>query len=66
MSSCLPVAGLKASGIALLLACGLGPASAEDAPAPIVVTITDKGCEPASLAVVPGKSLFKIKNASAR
>ena len=53
-------------GLALLLACGLaGTARAED-PAPVTVTITDKGCEPAALTVPPGKSVFKIKNASRR
>ncbi len=41
------------------------PARAEDA-APVPVTISEKGCEPASVSVPPGKSVFKIKNDSKR
>ena len=41
------------------------PARADEA-APVPVTISDKGCEPASVSVTPGKSVFKIKNASKR
>ena len=41
------------------------PARADDA-APVAVTISDKGCEPASVSVTPGKSVFKIKNESKR
>ncbi len=41
-------------------------ALAAEVAAPIGVTISDKGCEPASVAVVPGKSVFKIKNESRR
>ena len=33
---------------------------------PVNVTITDKGCEPNSLIVTEGKSMFAIKNASRR
>ncbi len=33
---------------------------------PTLITITDKGCEPMALAVSPGKTVFKIKNASRR
>ncbi len=42
------------------------PGWAADAPAPINVTVTDKGCEPSTLTVPAGKSAFKIKNASKR
>ena len=53
--------------LALLAATALAtPLRAADAPGPIVVTISDKGCEPASLSVAPGKSLFKVKNAGTR
>ena len=56
-----------AGGAALLAACGLsGAATAGPAATPVAVTITDKGCEPAALTVAPGKSAFKIKNASRR
>ena len=34
--------------------------------APVALTITDKGCEPATVAVNAGKTVFKIKNASRR
>ena len=33
---------------------------------PVNVTVTDKGCEPSSLTVNEGKSIFAIKNASRR
>lgn len=33
---------------------------------PVDLTITDKGCEPNALKVPPGKTMFKIKNASKR
>ena len=41
------------------------PALALDAD-PVVVTVTDKGCEPATLDVTPGKTLFQVRNASRR
>ena len=41
------------------------PVRADEA-APVPVTISDKGCEPASVSVAPGKSVFKIKNVSKR
>ena len=41
------------------------PARADEA-APVPVTISDKGCEPASVSVTPGKSVFKIRNDSKR
>lgn len=42
-----------------------GSASAQ-APDPVAVTVTDKGCEPAALTVPAGKSVFKISNKSRR
>ncbi|KMO34445.1 ferrous iron transporter [Methylobacterium tarhaniae] len=45
----------------------LSPVSASaQAPEPIAVTVTDKGCEPAALTVPAGKSVFKISNKSRR
>ncbi len=41
------------------------PARADDA-APVPVTISEKGCDPVSVSVTPGKSVFKIKNDSKR
>ena len=41
------------------------PARADEA-APVPVTISDKGCEPAFVSVTPGRSVFKIKNDSKR
>ena len=32
----------------------------------VAITITDKGCEPNAVSVAPGKTTFKIKNASKR
>ena len=58
-------ARLTVSLAALCAAGALGAARAADT-APVGVTISDKGCEPANVAVVPGKSVFKIKNASKR
>ena len=49
--------------VAASLACA--PARAADNE-PVAMTITDKGCEPAALTVNPGKTVFKIKNASKR
>ncbi len=61
-----PTTRASLGGLALLFASSLaGTARAEDS-APVTVTITDKGCEPASLSVHPGKTVFKIKNASRR
>ncbi|ACA14999.1 conserved hypothetical protein [Methylobacterium sp. 4-46] len=37
-----------------------------EAPPPVAVTVTDKGCEPASLTVPAGKSVFRIRNQSRR
>ena len=33
---------------------------------PVAVTVSDKGCEPGTVSVPPGKAVFKIKNASRR
>lgn len=46
-----------------LLALPLCPAQAAD---PVAVTVTDKGCQPATLNVPAGKTVFRIKNQSAR
>ena len=54
---------LSASLAALCAAGALSAARAADA---VGVTISDKGCEPASVTVVPGKSVFKIRNDSKR
>lgn len=56
---------LSASLVALCAAGALSAARADDA-APVGVSISDKGCEPASVTVVPGKRVFKIKNDSKR
>ena len=58
-------AALSVSLAALCAAGALSAARAADA-APVGVTISDKGCEPASVSVIPGKSVFKIKNDSKR
>ncbi len=54
--------------VSLAALCALGALSNARAAevAPVGVTISDKGCEPADVAVTPGKSVFKIKNASRR
>jgi iron uptake system component EfeO len=44
---------------------GMAGAS-ETKAAPIAVTVTDKGCEPASLSVTSGKTTFSVRNASRR
>ena len=56
---------LSVSLAALCAAGALSAARAADA-APVGVTISDKGCEPATISVGPGKSVFKIKNDSKR
>ncbi|KMO22035.1 iron uptake system protein EfeO [Methylobacterium platani] len=58
MKACRPAA------LAVLLA-SAAPALAQ-APEPVAVTVTDKGCEPAALTVPAGKSVFKISNKSRR
>ena len=58
-------AALSVSLAALCAAGALSAARAADA-APVGVTISDKGCEPATVSVGPGKSVFKIKNDSKR
>ena len=56
--------------VSLAALCAAGAFSAvraaEASAEPIAVMISDAGCEPASVAVVPGKSVFKIKNGSKR
>lgn len=49
-----------------LLGLSAVPALAQGAPEPVAVVVTDKGCEPASLSVPAGKSIFKITNKSRR
>ncbi|MGE0223747.1 MAG: iron uptake system protein EfeO [Acetobacteraceae bacterium] len=57
----------------MLTACGLAllglPAQSQGAqaqPEPVLVTITDKGCDPSSLTVDAGRTTFRIKNQSRR
>jgi iron uptake system component EfeO len=54
----------------LLAFCGLAagalPAAAQPGGSTVPVTVTDKGCEPASLQVDAGKTVFSIRNASRR
>ncbi|AWB23114.1 iron uptake system protein EfeO [Methylobacterium currus] len=54
----------RPAALAVLLL-SAGPALAE-APEPVAVTVTDKGCEPAALTVPAGKSVFRISNKSRR
>ena len=57
----------SAAAAAALLGFGAASASAADKPAaPVAVTVTDKGCVPASLTVPAGKTAFRIKNDSRR
>ena len=49
----------------LVAAHGMAGAS-ETKAAPIAVTVTDRGCEPASLSVTSGKTTFSVRNASRR
>jgi len=58
IASLLALAGLVAAH-------GMAGAS-ETKAAPIAVTVTDKGCEPASLSVTSGKTTFSVRNASRR
>jgi iron uptake system component EfeO len=46
--------------------CGTQAARAADAPAPIDVTVTAKGCVPAAITAPAGKSVFRVKNQSGR
>ena len=48
-----------------LAACLAGPALAQGA-SEVLVTVTDKGCEPSALSVQAGRTTFKIKNQSRR
>ena len=56
---------LVGSVAAAAMATGLPSARAAEA-APISITITNKGCEPAAVTLLPGKTTFKIRNDSAR
>ncbi|GJD47864.1 Iron uptake system component EfeO [Methylobacterium crusticola] len=51
---------------ALLLPAGAVLPAAAQAPEPVAVTVTDKGCEPAALTVPAGRSVFRISNKSRR
>jgi iron uptake system component EfeO len=52
--------------LALLAASAFPAVGARADNEPVDVTVTDKGCEPNALKVPPGKTLFKIRNASKR
>lgn len=54
---------LATSSLGLALAAG---AAAAQVPPKVEVTINDKGCEPTTLTVAPGKTAFQIKNNSHR
>ncbi|MBN8901587.1 MAG: iron uptake system protein EfeO [Rhodospirillales bacterium 69-11] len=56
---------LRLPAPALMLAALACPIVARAAD-PVAVTVTDKGCEPSSLTVPAGKTVFRIKNASKR
>lgn len=56
------LAGLIGLAAAGCMVSGMARAGDE----PVAVTVTDKGCEPNTLAVSAGKTVFKIKNASNR
>jgi iron uptake system component EfeO len=51
---------------AAITLCGPDLAAAQAASQPVAITITDKGCEPNTLSVPAGKTIFKIKNVSRR
>ncbi len=65
MTTLAAAARLSVSLSALCAAAAFAPARAAG-DAPVAVTISDRGCEPAALSVVPGKSVFKVKNESKR
>ena len=50
----------------LALSAGLAGAAEAQVPPKVLVTINDKGCDPASVTVAPGRTAFQIKNASHR
>ncbi|MGY2051137.1 iron uptake system protein EfeO [Methylobacterium sp. JK268] len=54
----------RLASLAAILA--LSGSALADAPGPVAVTVTDKGCEPATLTVPAGKSVFRIRNQSKR
>ena len=51
------------SSLGLILAAGAAQAQV---PPKVTVTISDRGCDPTTLTVAPGKTAFEIKNASHR
>lgn len=55
--------GLSATALSVLAVPSMGAAAQG---VPVLVTVTDKGCVPNSISVQAGKSVFKIRNASAR
>jgi len=61
-----PIAGALSAGIAFCGWGGWGSAAAQTASPPVLVTITDKGCEPNVLTVPAGKTTFRIRNQSRR
>lgn len=58
-----PAAAAIVAGMAL---CQPDLALAQAAPQPVLITITDKGCEPNALTVPAGKTTFRIRNQSRR
>lgn len=56
---------LRLAAAAIVPALLAAPARADDPPT-VNITVTATGCEPANLTVTAGKTLFLIKNASAR
>ena len=50
----------------LALAATLAGAADAQVPPKVLVTINDKGCDPTTVTVAPGKTAFQIKNASHR
>ena len=55
-----------AASLAVLLPLAPGLSRAADAPGPVSVTVTDKGCTPANLTAPAGRTTFRIKNESHR
>ena len=60
-----PAVGAALAGIALCSP-DAGLAQAPSQPQPVLITITDKGCEPNALTVPAGKTTFRIRNQSRR
>lgn len=67
LMSRLPLPALARHALVGALGLGLWPAcQPAHAVEPVVVTVTDKGCEPSTLEVPAGKTVFSIHNASRR